>query len=195
METRKQVLIDQLIGYLVEHGVADLSLRPMANGIGTSARMLVFHFGSKQQLIGEVFVAMQDRLLASLARLRLEPGPTRRRGRRPLLRVFWDWATAPENVGHLRLQYQLQVLAAHNPEVYARYLQPSAAAWVEAVVAALPPGDRDPAFATVIVAVFDGLFLELMNTGDLARTTRAMDCFLTRAARRRPAGGRRRSSP
>jgi len=79
--------------------------------------------------------------------------------------------------------------------VYARYLQPNAMAWVELVVAALPPGDRDPAFATLIVAVFDGLFLELMSTGDLARTARAMDCFIARVRKRRPAGPRRRSSP
>lgn len=192
METRKRALVDQLIAYLVEHGVADLSLRPMAKQIATSARMLVFHFGSKQQLIAEVFVEMQARLRASLASLRLDPRP--RRGR-PLLRVFWDWATSPENLGHLRLQYQLQVLAAHNPEVYARYLHTNAAAWVEAIVAVLPRGNRDPAFATLIAAVFDGLFLELMSTGDLARTTRAMDCFIARTHKRSRAGPRRRSSP
>jgi len=192
VETRKQALLDQVIAYLVEHGVADLSLRPMAKQIGTSARMLVFHFESKQQLIADVFVEMQARLRASLARLRLDPPP---RDARSLLRAFWDWATSPENMGHLRLQYQLQVLAAHNPDVYARYLQPSAAAWVEVVVAALPPRDRDPVFATLIIAVFDGLFLELMSTGDLARTGRAMDCFIARARKRRPAGRRRRSSP
>ena len=192
METRKQALVEQVITDLVEHGVADLSLRPMAKRIGTSARMLVFHFGSKQQLIAEVFVEMQARLRASLAKLRLDPSP---RGGRPLLRAFWDWATSSENRGHLRLQYQLQVLAAHNPDVYARYLHPNATAWVEVVVAALPPGDRDPAFATLIVAVFDGLFIELMSTGDLARTTRAIDCFITRAHKRPAAGRGRKRSP
>jgi AcrR family transcriptional regulator len=191
LETRKQALVDQLIAYLIEHGVADLSLRPMAKQIGTSARMLVFHFGNKQQLIAEVFVEMQARLRASLARLRPDP---RSRGGRPLLRVFWDWATSPENLGHLRLQYQLQVLAAHNPVVYARYLHPNAAAWVEVIVAALPPGSRDRAFATLIAAVFDGLFLELMSTGDLARTTQALDCFISRIHRRGPSAGRLRSS-
>lgn len=192
METRKQALLEQVIAYLVERGVADLSLRPMAKRIGTSARMLVFHFGSKQQLIAEVFVEMQARLRASLAWLRLDPPP---RGGRPLLRVFWDWATSPENLGHLRLQYQLQVLASHNPEVYGRYLHPNATAWVAVVVAALPSGDRDPAFATLIVAVFDGLFIELMSTGDLARTTRAIDCFIARVRKRPPAGRPRRRSP
>jgi AcrR family transcriptional regulator len=191
VETRKQALVEQVIAYLVEHGIAELSLRPLAKAIGTSARMLVFHFGSKPQLLAEVFVTMQARLRASLARLRLDVQP--RRGQ-PLLRRFWDWATSPENLGHLRLQYQLQVLSAHNPQVYARYLQPNATAWVEVILTALPAGRRDPAFATLIAAVFDGLFLELMSTGDLARTTRAMDHFI-RTHQRRRAGTRRRSSP
>jgi AcrR family transcriptional regulator len=192
VEDRKQALVDQIIAYLVEHGLADLSLRPLAKAIGTSARMLVFHFGSKQQLIAEVFVAMQARLRASLAELRLDVPP---RGGKPLLRRFWDWATSSENLGHLRLQYELQVLSAHNPELYADFLQPNAAAWVEVIVAALPPRRRDPAFATLIAAVFDGLFLELMSTGDLACTTRAMDHFIRTTHKRQPARARRRSSP
>ena len=45
-------------------------------------------------------------------------------------------------------------------------------------LALLPAQERDPAFATLCVAVFDGLFLELMSTGDRKRTTQAIDRFI-----------------
>ena len=43
-----EVTPDRRIGYAAEHGLADLSLRTLAAGLGTSHRMLIFHFGSKE---------------------------------------------------------------------------------------------------------------------------------------------------
>src|SRR5258708_33785604 len=67
--TRTAVLVEDLIGYLIRHGVADLSLRPMAAAAGTSARLLIFHFGSKERLLIEALDEMQARLQRSLADL------------------------------------------------------------------------------------------------------------------------------
>src|SRR5258708_24403513 len=67
--TRTAVLVEDLIGYLIRHGVADLSLRPMAAAVGTSARLLIFHFGSKERLLIEALDEMQARLQRSLADL------------------------------------------------------------------------------------------------------------------------------
>ncbi|MDE2280697.1 MAG: TetR family transcriptional regulator, partial [Xanthomonadaceae bacterium] len=47
MPPRKDALIEPIVGYLLEHGLANLSLRPLATAIGTSARLLVYHFESK----------------------------------------------------------------------------------------------------------------------------------------------------
>ena len=51
MQNRKDELIESLIAYLLENGLADLSLRPLAAGTGTSARLLIYHFGSKEDLL------------------------------------------------------------------------------------------------------------------------------------------------
>ena len=53
MSTVKATLLESLIAYLVRRGVADVSLRPMAAAVGTSARLLIFHFGSKERLLLE----------------------------------------------------------------------------------------------------------------------------------------------
>src|SRR5579859_1260701 len=175
MHSRKQELLDALIRYLVRHGLADLSLRPMAAEAGTSARLLIFHFSSKEKLLAAVLAEMQARLQSSFSELLAENPPPRKA---PLLRIFWDWATTGENYDYHRLLYQLQMLAAHNPKVYGRYLKKISLSWLELIQPALPPGQQTPGFATLYGAVFDGLFIELMSTGDRGRVLAALEQFI-----------------
>lgn len=67
MSSRKQELLEATIIYLLEHGLAELSLRPLAAAAGTSARLLIYHFGSKERLLVEVLETLQRRLRASFA--------------------------------------------------------------------------------------------------------------------------------
>lgn len=177
MQTRKTELLDALIAYLQRHGLADLSLRPMAAATGTSARLLIFHFRSKERLLAEVLEEMQARLQRSFLRMGEESG------KGPMLRAFWDWALKPENFAHLKLLYQLHILAAQSPRTYGRYLKKNSLNWLELIQAAMPPERRDPVLVTLIVAVFDGLFIELISTGDRRRTTQALEKFIEMAAK------------
>ena len=178
MQSRKHQLLDALIRYLVRHGLADLSLRPMAAAAGTSARLLIFHFGSKERLLAEVLAEMQARLQRSFgAMLAANPAPRRA----PLLRIFWDWAVEGENYDYHRLLYQLQLLAAQNPKAYGRYLKQISSSWLELIQPALPPQQQTPAFATLYGAVFDGLFIELMATGDRRRVLESLEQFISLA--------------
>jgi len=172
--SRKDDLTDQLIGYLLAHGLSNLSLRPLAEALGTSARLLIYHFGSKEGLLTDVLDGLQIRLRQSFATL-LEQQTARTE--RPLKR-FWDWAIRAENYPYLKLLYELQILAVQNPAAYGQYLQRNAANWSELIGAALPAKERTPAMVTLIGAVFDGLFLELMSTGDRKRTTQALQAFI-----------------
>lgn len=183
MAPRKQELVEATIGYLVAHGLADLSLRPLAAATGTSARLLIYHFGSKERLLAEVLEALQTRMRASFS----EVSAAATEGEAPL-KSFWKWATSKRNFASLRLLYELQVLAAQSPESYGRYLERNSRDWIELVRPALPPAERTDAIATLLVAVFDGLFLELMSTGDRKRTSEALDEFV-RIVRRARGGG------
>ena len=50
----RETLLPLLAAYVLEHGIAGLSLRPLAKAAGTSDRMLLYHFGTKQQLVAEL---------------------------------------------------------------------------------------------------------------------------------------------
>jgi AcrR family transcriptional regulator len=184
MIARKQELVDATIGYLLQHGLADLSLRPLAKAAGTSARLLIYHFGSKERLLAEVLEALQGGVRSSFSELAARAAADGE----PPLKTFWKWATAKRNFASLRLLYELQILAVQNPASYARYLERNSRDWIGLVQTALPAAERSAAMATLLVAVFDGLFLELMSTGDRRRTSEALDEFI-RVVRRARAGG------
>jgi AcrR family transcriptional regulator len=178
MTTRDQLLSDCL-AYFLRHGVAGLSLRPLAAAVGTSARMLLHYFGSKEALIAEVMEQVQARLQRSFRELLAPSG----RGLNPLLK-FWRVLSNKTNRPFLRLLFEVQMLALQNPRRYRRYLTKSSVSWRHLIERALPRKGRSAATATLYNAVVDGLLLELLSTGDLRRTSRALTLFTERCARK-----------
>lgn len=190
MSERREELIEKALEYFLKHGLAGLSLRPLAGQIGSSARLLVYHFGSKDGLIaavmGEVRARMQKSFAASAApRGGASPGARRVRnrsaqgGRNDVMRSFWAWITHPDNVPSMRLLFEVQVLAVQNPRVYARYLEGTSSTWLELIERSLPPSKANRSVATLCAAVMDGLLLEYLSTGDRRRTTGALELFST----------------
>jgi AcrR family transcriptional regulator len=192
MSDRKKQLLDAAIRYLRDHGLADLSLRPLAAKIGSSARLLVFHFGSKEGLVADMLNEVQARMQASFATVLDEPATDAQVA--PMKR-FWLWATSKQNLPYLRLMYEAHFIALQNPRVYSHYLGQYSLNWVEIIQARLPDGLRNDETATLCGAVFDGLVIELLGTGDLARTTRALDRFIVQMRRELAAGSQPSSVP
>jgi AcrR family transcriptional regulator len=185
---RKEEILDAIVEYILRRGVGDLSLRPLAAATGTRARLLIYHFGSKEALIVEAMEAIQRRaqrsFLAALAGSR-PPTPG------GLARRFWAWATDEKNDGVARLFFELHGLALRGPRRYAAYSRESGVRWRSLVVEALPArwrAERREAFATLVAGAVDGLLLDYLSTGDIERTTRALDLFaaeIDRLVRRR----------
>lgn len=173
MSERRDELIEKALEYFLEHGVAGLSLRPLAAEAGTSARLLVYHFGSKDGLIQAVMDEVRARIQKSFA----ATAGRSHRGADGVLRAFWAWIVRPAHARLLKLLFEVQVLALQNPRVYARYLEGSSSSWLALIEASMPPVKERRAAATLSAAVIDGLLLEYLSTGDRRRTTEALNLF------------------
>ena len=59
---RRQELLDQVVRYLADHGLAGASLRPMAKALGVSLNGLVHHFGTKTDLLvaARIYASLPD---------------------------------------------------------------------------------------------------------------------------------------
>ena len=83
MSDRRAYLLEASYRYVLEHGLTDLSLRPLAQAVGSSPRVLLFLFGSKDELIRELLArARRDELelIERVAASRAGSPSTRQRG-------------------------------------------------------------------------------------------------------------------
>jgi AcrR family transcriptional regulator len=72
--SRREELLDLVTDHVLEHGLIGLTLRPLAAAIGTSDRMLIYHFGNRDALVSAVVVRATDRAVGCIEVL--PPAPT-----------------------------------------------------------------------------------------------------------------------
>jgi AcrR family transcriptional regulator len=174
----RQSLLDGAIEYVAANGIGELSLRGLAAALGTSHRMLIHHFGSKERLWIEIVRAVEQRerdmLLATL------PGTDR--PPRETMRASWKHISGPELWPNERLFFELYGEAlqgrAHAREVLDGIVED----WVEPIAQVSISGGMPPeiarAHARLGVAVTRGLLLDLLATGDVTAVDEAMDLFI-----------------
>src|SRR2546423_15611407 len=134
MQTRDR-LLQGCLTYFLRHGVANLSLRPLAADLGTSARMLLHYFGSKEALIAEVMERVQARLQNAFQVLN---DSQNRRAGYDLLLSFWRILSNKHNQPFLRLLFEVQMLALQDPRRYRRDPRGAFKTWQRVVVRTLP---------------------------------------------------------
>jgi AcrR family transcriptional regulator len=191
----RQRLLAAAIQYAAEHGLADLSLRTLAIALGTSHRMLIFHFGSKEGLLVEVVRAVEAQQRALLAGLRADPQLS------PLdqTRAFWQHLTSPALWPYERLFFEVYAQALHGKEPASRLLEEAIDAWLTPIADLLAargvPAAEARAEARLAIAVTRGLLLDLLATGDLSAVQAAMDRFTSLYLHTRPELGAAEPNP
>ena len=174
----RQRLLDATMKYVVAHGVGDMSLRQLAAAVGTSHRMLVYHFGSKQGLLIEVIQAVEEQQRQALASLLADPGaalPDR------MLR-FWAVLADPSLWPAERLFFEMYGQALQGRPHTAALLDGVVESWLgpitELCESAGMPARTARARARLGVAVTRGLLLDLLATGDRQGADDAMAEFM-----------------
>ena len=156
---RRSAVLAKAADYVLEQGLAGLSLRPLAKALGTSPRMLLYDFESKERLIHEVLAEIRRRE-ASLLEAEVHT-----------LEDVWAWIAAPEREPFLRLFFEVYVAGLAEGEA-----EPLVRDWLDFLRTSWHP-PVDEATATLMVAVVRGLLLDRLATGDARRTDEALRRF------------------
>ena len=175
MSRRKNELMDAIIHNLSQKGLSRLSLGPLAAAVGTSSRLLVFHFKSKERLILEVVNEVQTRIEKSFVAV----AGAKETNRIDIpLRRYWRWATKEQNLRLLWLLSEAQTVALLNSNKRTKYPSRSWLNWTDIISSNLPGAISDSSTRTLCGTVYGGLILELLSTGNLDHTTRALEEFI-----------------
>ncbi|MFG6196446.1 TetR/AcrR family transcriptional regulator [Nonomuraea sp. JJY05] len=178
---RRAELLDATMRYAAEHGVATLSLRPLAAALGTSSRMLIHYFGTKEELVGQALAAARPDVPALLAE-------RQRAGHPPaeIATALWhDLTTGGEQEPRTRLLLEVMALAVTQPDFYGRHAAEAVHQWVTPLANSLRTAGRDPqdalARATMLVSGLRGLALDRYVTRDRQRTDDAAHLLIRTA--------------
>lgn len=187
-------LLDAVVDHFATHGIGEVSLRGLANELGTSHRMLIYHFGSKDGLLVEVVRRVEQRQRTILTDLVNAPSGD-------VVEIsaqFWRHITQPELAPFERLFFEvyangLQGRSWAKPllnDVIDSWLGPLSALFRDAV-----GPERAPHVARLALAASRGLLLDLLATNDRSNVDAAMAEFLPLITDDPTAGARVRSTP
>jgi AcrR family transcriptional regulator len=169
-------LLDAVIEYAAGNGIADVSLRQLAAAVGTSHRMLIHHFGSKEGLLVAVVQAVEEQQREELERLRAQIDDPQE-----VARQLWARLVDPELEPFERLFFELYGQALQGRTWAAPLLDEVVTTWLPALRDLMSAGAGDPATAATDarlgLAVTRGLLLDLLTTGDRVAVDEAMERF------------------
>jgi AcrR family transcriptional regulator len=161
---------------VLEHGMADMSLRPLATAIGSSPRVLIFLFGSKDGLQRALLARARADELAILEHLGQTGDPI---GLVSAVEAVWTWLAAEEHGPLLRLWVEAYARSLIERDgAWAGFAAATVGDWLEVLARCQPAPERDgeqgAARRSMALAVLRGGLLDLLATGDEQRVTAAM---------------------
>jgi AcrR family transcriptional regulator len=159
---RREQLLAAAVDYAIDHGLADLTLRPLAEALGVLPNSLVHHFGSKDELLTAILNGVRERL-----RETVRGQPASDADSDPL-RDAWAWSSDPEHLDFFRSFFEAYGLALRHPDRFAGFLERVVSDWLVT---------DNPVRTTLDLAVLRGLLLDLLTTGEHARVQEAFGVF------------------
>jgi AcrR family transcriptional regulator len=165
---RREELLELAYAYVQRHGLVRLTLRPLAEAIGSSPRVLLYLFGSKDGLVRALLGRARADELAGLQDV--EPAGDLARA----VERTWAWLAAPGHRALLTLWAEAYVRSLVEPDgPWVGFAAATVQDWLEVLARAQGLDEPDSA-TTAALAVLRGALLDLLATGDVERTTAAV---------------------
>ena len=173
----RERLLAAAVEQAMRGGIADMSLRELAAAIGTSHRMLIYHFGSREGLLAAVAQTVEEAQRGIVSEWGITAASARR---------LWQHFSDPRLWPAERLFFELYAHALLGRPGTEGFHENAIEPWVTVIAGALAreAGLDDTtarAEARLAVAVSRGLLLDLLASGDRDSVTEAFECYLRHA--------------
>ncbi|WP_433045825.1 TetR family transcriptional regulator [Dactylosporangium sp. CS-033363] len=169
----RDALLARVIEAVARDGLADRSLREIAASAGTSHRMLLYHFGSREGLLAAIVTAIEAQQRASMADL--AGGDPR-----DVMTGLWRQVSSPQLRPFVRLFFEVFALAARGAKDTGPLLEGLTTTWLDdaSAVARQMGLEPDRAALRLGVAASRGLLLDLLAGAPPAEVDEAYQLFV-----------------
>ncbi len=176
---RKAELLSAIQDYLMDKTLAELTFRSLADGLGISPYVLVYHFGNREQLVNEIIRSIESRLDSMRT---TDVRDIDQEAWRSYLMESWRWTMAQRNRHLARLEFEAtaQDIVAAAPRGTAqdhfRMLHEKARDWL--VVQGIRPEFADTD-ARLFTSTFYGLQFDFVVMNQPEEATKAFELMVT----------------
>ncbi|WP_393071933.1 TetR/AcrR family transcriptional regulator [Streptomyces sp. LN704] len=182
---KRRDLLERVRAYMLRNGVADLSLRPLARALGTSDRMLLYYFGTKERMIAEALTVYERRpLLRARGLFDAAGSPRDAAGVRRFTEETWQQFSDPDLRATLPLYLEVMAAGLLHPERYGPLMRDVLSEWtglLTSVFRDLGMAEvRARTEASLLVDASFGLLLAPLTDGDWDRAGAAFRTLLDR---------------
>jgi AcrR family transcriptional regulator len=173
---REDELLEAAYNYALVHGLAGLSLRPLAAAIGSSPRVLLYLYENKDGLVRALLARARADELAMLQQLREDNAGA---NLDEALARIWDWLADPSHRELLALWLEGYARSLTDPQgPWEDFAANTVNDWLAVLAEFQSPSERDSENGlvqrTAALSLLRGALLDLLATGDLDRTTTAV---------------------
>ena len=173
-EARDQLLA-RVMAHVAETGLSDASLREIADAVGTSHRMLHYHFGGRDGLVAAIVEAMEAQQRDALRTLAEgADSPT------AVVRAQWAELSRPDVASFVRLFFEVLALSLHGRPGTEGFLDGLTQPWIDVggEVADRIGAEVDAAELRLGIAVMRGLLVDALASGDVEAAGESLERFL-----------------
>jgi AcrR family transcriptional regulator len=166
---RRQQLLNALVEEFADGGIGDRSLRDVAAAVGTSHRMLLHHFASRDDMLLAIVEEVERRQMTMLSDLPAEPADA--------IAAMWSNLCRPELRPFERLFFECYARGAQGEQPFVRMVPGAVDAWLAEADRATS-GTANPALTRLGLATIRGLLLDLVATNDDDGVSSAAQAFV-----------------
>jgi AcrR family transcriptional regulator len=167
---------EELLGRIIEivrsQGLASFSLDNLAPRLGTSSRMLVYYFGSKDELLGRIVYALRNDIVTQLEN---EPVGTITQA------VDRWWNHYKANPADMQFFFHLTSRSFEEPDKFEEFSSTAVGQWstyfVRSLEGHVQTKQEAEAISRLVLATLRGLMADLLITSDRRQAERALAVF------------------
>lgn len=157
---RRAELLQDVVAYLLDRGIHQTSLRPLANELGTSTYTFVYHFGSKEELVTQALEKVAERAADALTSFG-EDGTVD-----GFVHGWWDWNVEEDQLRTARVITDARSLVRVQPELFRPFVERTRHDFVAALAGRLGAEGGSTDDADMMVAALTGTLAELVGAED-----------------------------